>query len=116
MIDCDPSLPDTPLDSLEDWPILAYAVPSGSVFDDDCGHRIAQIKNLFSGTLVLWARPSIAIADCGWVEPLRGLGFRLLQSKDYWGMCYSIRDYKTVPDWLNPRHWAHPERWDQSRW
>lgn len=25
---------------------------------------------------------------------------------------YDIGTYKTVPDWLNARFWAHPERWE----
>ncbi|MDX1656516.1 MAG: DUF6231 family protein [Candidatus Competibacteraceae bacterium] len=24
---------------------------------------------------------------------------------------YAIETYKTTPDWLNARHWAHPENW-----
>lgn len=24
---------------------------------------------------------------------------------------FNLHDYKTTPDWLNPRFWAHPERW-----
>lgn len=29
---------------------------------------------------------------------------------------FNIRDYKLNPDWLNARHWAHPELWDVYRW
>ncbi len=29
---------------------------------------------------------------------------------------YDLHDYKTTPDWLNPRFWAHPERWDKDYW
>ncbi len=29
---------------------------------------------------------------------------------------FDIATYKHTPDWLGPRHWAHPERWDQERW
>jgi hypothetical protein len=29
---------------------------------------------------------------------------------------YSLKDYKTVPDWLNARFWANPERWNKYRW
>lgn len=25
---------------------------------------------------------------------------------------YDIHDYKQVPDWLNSKYWAHPERWE----
>ncbi|WP_404840873.1 DUF6231 family protein [Alkalilimnicola ehrlichii] len=24
--------------------------------------------------------------------------------------------YKTTPDWLNSRNWAHPELFDKFRW
>ncbi len=24
---------------------------------------------------------------------------------------YTLRDYKSVPGWLNSKYWAHPERW-----
>ena len=29
---------------------------------------------------------------------------------------FDIRTYKPAPDWLNARHWAHPERWGKHRW
>lgn len=29
---------------------------------------------------------------------------------------YDLDDYKTTPDWFNPRFWAHPERWDKDYW
>ena len=29
---------------------------------------------------------------------------------------FDIDHYKRTPDWLNARHWAHPERWDKERW
>ncbi|QKT04797.1 hypothetical protein HUS23_13740 [Ectothiorhodospiraceae bacterium 2226] len=25
---------------------------------------------------------------------------------------FNLADYKTTPDWLNSRYWAHPERWE----
>ena len=25
---------------------------------------------------------------------------------------YTLRDYKSVPGWLNSKYWAHPERWN----
>lgn len=27
---------------------------------------------------------------------------------------FDLADYKTTPDWLNARFWAHPERWDKD--
>jgi hypothetical protein len=29
---------------------------------------------------------------------------------------FDLAGYKDRPDWLNARHWAHPERWDRFRW
>ncbi|OBS08039.1 DUF6231 family protein [Acidihalobacter prosperus] len=29
---------------------------------------------------------------------------------------FDLYDYKRTPDWLNARFWAHPERWDKTRW
>ncbi len=29
---------------------------------------------------------------------------------------FDISSYKRTPDWLNPRHWANPERWNKDRW
>ncbi|MGA7178721.1 MAG: DUF6231 family protein [Thiobacillaceae bacterium] len=43
------------------------------------------------------------------------LGFeRLYQSPEGTVQLYSydIATYKSVPDWLNAKYWAHPERWE----
>ena len=29
---------------------------------------------------------------------------------------YSIYDYKSTPDWLNPDNWANPQLWNKFRW
>ncbi len=29
---------------------------------------------------------------------------------------FSLQFYKPVPQWLNARNWANPERWEKSRW
>ncbi len=29
---------------------------------------------------------------------------------------FDIRTYKSVPNWLNARHWANPELWGKHRW
>ena len=52
---------------------------------------------------------------------LRALGLRRLRTAagggGVWSLHHhSIRDYKRTPAWLSPRHWAHPERWNRSRW
>ncbi|TDJ18305.1 MAG: hypothetical protein E2O65_06535 [Gammaproteobacteria bacterium] len=29
---------------------------------------------------------------------------------------FDLGTYKATPDWLNARHWAHPEQWGKNRW
>ena len=29
---------------------------------------------------------------------------------------FDIDSYKSTPDWLNPKGWAHPELWGKHRW
>jgi Family of unknown function (DUF6231) len=48
-------------------------------------------------------------------------GMRLLHSYEQDGKPmqmykFDMADYKRTPDWLNAKHWAHPERWDKERW
>lgn len=48
---------------------------------------------------------------------LRALGFRVHARDGAQLLCgFDAYDYKDRPDWLNPSHWAHPERWDRYRW
>jgi len=45
----------------------------------------------------------------------RALGFMLIHtdSPNHTRLYhYDLDAYKTVPDWLNARYWAHPERWE----
>lgn len=42
------------------------------------------------------------------------LGMRRLAEADSEGRAlygFDLCNYKTVPDWLNAKYWAHPERW-----
>lgn len=58
----------------------------------------------------------------GWQDAdFRSFGFRRLFSQEEAGQRwrlheFSIDTYKTTPDWLNARHWAHPQRFDKFRW
>lgn len=29
---------------------------------------------------------------------------------------FDLGTYKATPDWLNARHWAHPQQWGKERW
>ncbi len=52
---------------------------------------------------------------------LSGFGLTLLSRLDQEGnrarlYGFDIASYKQTPDWLSPRHWAHPELWGKFRW
>ena len=69
----------------------------------------------------LSAREVYALVAGADAPGLRALGLRRLRVADAGGRAfslhhYSIRSYKRTPAWLNPRHWAHPERWNRFRW
>lgn len=50
-------------------------------------------------------------------EDFIALGFRQAQSADTLHIySFSLRDYKSTPDWLNPKDWANPEKWGKFRW
>jgi len=58
----------------------------------------------------------------GWHDAdFRAFGFRRLLSHTdagrHWRLHeFSIDTYKTTPDWLNAKYWAHPQRFDKFRW
>jgi hypothetical protein len=84
--------------------------------------------------LALLSLPGLSLADiaslrdrCPWIvvltETADGPGFneflalgfeRVYASADSVINLYShnIATYKSVPDWLNAKYWAHPERWE----
>lgn len=71
---------------------------------------LARVRDFISPCIVVIAR-----ADC----PLKRLDFlalgydRLaLDEADRIAIYqFDLATYKQVPDWLNARYWAHPERW-----
>lgn len=72
---------------------------------------IGRIR-LYAASHLLLAVPS----DCALDEDaFRALGF-VLAARDESASRrlheYDLDTYKTVPDWLNARFWAHPERWE----
>lgn len=106
-----PSVPD---DSLKDWHLLIAFIKEP--LDEAAWRQLAQIKNIFNGMICVMPEASTPLTESSWIPALRSLGFNLVQQAGEWVMCYDIVSYKTVPDWLNSRHWAHPERWNKARW
>jgi hypothetical protein len=74
-------------------------------------HRISQAR-LYAAPRILLAVPSNCALD---ESTFLALGF-LLTAADSGGdrriHYFDLETYKTVPDWLNARHWAHPDRWE----
>lgn len=71
---------------------------------------IARIRTYAAPRLLLVASPVCALDT----DAFRALGFALSQDDTAAGTrvhFYDIATYKTVPDWLNARFWANPDRW-----
>ena len=78
---------------------------------DQARHLISQSR-LYAAPRILLAASSTCPLD---VDAFRALGFMLLATDTPINMRvfhYDLDSYKTVPDWLNARYWAHPERWE----
>lgn len=77
---------------------------------------IARLRDLHGGRFVV----GVAAADRErWSDrALYALGLTRLtecgEGQVLFG--FDIASYKTTPDWLNPKFWAHPERWGQDWW
>lgn len=77
----------------------------------DAQHLIHHTRLYVAPHLLL-----VAAADCALDEDaFRALGFTLSFRDEAGGVRvheYNLETYKSVPDWLNARFWAHPERWE----
>lgn len=76
-----------------------------------------QAQQLISQTR-LYVAPRLLLVegtDCALdAAAFRALGFSLCFNDDAEKLNiydYDLATYKPVPDWLNARYWAHPERW-----
>ena len=108
-------LPDTPVHRHDNSPGPTCALALG--IDALDGLDAQQAQHLISQTR-LYAAPRILLAvqqNCALDEAaFRALGFTLAATdtaKNLRLYDYDLATYKTVPDWLNARYWAHPERW-----
>lgn len=72
---------------------------------------IGRARTYSARRLLLVAHPECALDEAGF----RALGFVVSLVDVETGTRvydYDIDTYKSVPDWLNARFWAHPERWE----
>lgn len=109
-------LPDTPVHAHGNLPALPCALALG--IDALNGLDAQQAQNLISQTR-LYVAPRILLAvQAACVldeETFRALGFMLSaidSTENVRIHYYDLDTYKAVPDWLNARYWAHPERWE----
>ncbi len=88
------------------------------------GQLIARLRDLLTQRLFI-----VVPAGDGWPDvenrwemgDFIAFGMQLVADYDRDGRQlqmykFDIGDYKLTPEWLNARHWAHPERWDKERW
>ena len=74
-------------------------------------HLISQACLYAAPRILIAAQAGCALDD----ETFRALGFTLSMTDTQENIRvydYDLATYKTVPDWLNARYWAHPERWE----
>ena len=85
---------------------------------------VARLRDLFSETLYVLLPPGQgppASTNVWEAHDLIALGLELMRTYPSpdgpWSLFrYAIHSYRTAPDWLNSRYWAHPELWDKFRW
>ena len=82
----------------------------GELGTSEAQRLISQTRLYIASRIVLAERPDSALDE----HAFRALGFTVLAVDGPNNMNlyeYDLDTYKTVPDWLNARYWAHPERW-----
>jgi len=109
-------LRDTPIrmhDMLPDAPCaLALGIDALDGLNARQALHLISRTRLYAAPRILLAVPMACVLD---EEAFRALGFMLSATDPAEGMCvyyYDLDTYKSVPDWLNDRYWAHPERWE----
>lgn len=109
-------LPTTPLRMHDKQSNARAALALG--IDALNGLNMQQAQHLISRTRLYVAPRILLVVQSDSVldeETFRALGFMLSASNGTDNKrihYYDLDTYKTVPDWLNARHWAHPERWE----
>jgi hypothetical protein len=109
-------LPNIRIRRLEPLPDSRCALAIG--IDVLNGLDAAQAQHLISRTR-LYVAPRILLvvqSSCALDEAaFRALGFALSATDPVADLrihYYDLDTYKSVPDWLNNRYWANPERWE----
>lgn len=110
------ALPDTPVRTPDSVPDPPFALALG--IDALDGLDAVQAQHLISRTRLYLAPRILLVArsGCALDEAMfRALGFTLSATDASANVrihYYDLDTYKAVPDWLNSRFWANPERWE----
>ncbi|MDP1646304.1 MAG: DUF6231 family protein [Thiobacillus sp.] len=108
-------LSNTPVRIHENWPgptcALALGIDALNGLDaPQAQHLISQTRLYIAPRILLAVQESCALDEA----TFRALGFTLSATDTAENLRiydYDLATYKMVPDWLNARYWAHPERW-----
>ncbi len=108
-----PATPTLPFEQAHTAPCtLALGIAALDGLDENAArHLIHRVRLYAAPRVLLLARAACALDD----DAFRALGFvrELLDPADHARIqSYDLATYKPVPDWLNARFWAHPERWE----
>lgn len=96
----------------------ALATPSGAASPGHQEQIVAFCRDRCQGQL--WVEVTTGMDRLASQALFFSLGFSILPGFGKSGLRhshpviyhYSLHGYKSIPDWLNARFWAHPERWD----
>ncbi len=71
-------------------------------------HLLGRLRTFTSARVWLMADSTHPLGEADYLA----LGFTCLPPwRDWRCYAYDLHHYKSTPDWLNARFWAHPERW-----
>ena len=91
---------------------LALGLDALNGLDAQQAQRLINQTRLYAAPRMLLAAQAGCALDDG---AFRALGFTLSATDTAANLriyYYDLATYKTVPDWLNARYWANPERWE----
>lgn len=91
---------------------IALGVNALNSVDVPQTRQLINHTRLYVAPRMLLAAPEHCALDD---SAFRALGFMLIHTdtpNHIHLYHYDLDAYKTVPDWLNARYWAHPERWE----
>lgn len=89
------------------------ALVKDALNDLDAAHArtlLARVRNFVSPRIIVIADAHCALGRLDFLA----LGYETLgvdEAEPITLYQFDIATYKQVPDWLNARYWAHPERW-----